>query len=409
VTDARVIALIALAGCPARQDVECVDDTSCDLVSQGACIVNPATGHDWCSYPDDDCASGSRWSELDVGDGLAGTCAPEVARDPYAGGFAFVSRRDFDAEIYVMAADGAQPRNLSGDPGDDTQPRWSPDGSRIAFMSTRSGSSELYVMDADGSAVEELSDGSAEQAVWSPDGSTIVFTRRRSGGTELYRVPVDGSSPPVQVTSGGGTAPAWSPAGDRIAFERLGTIVVASSDGSNPTAVTTGDDSQPSWSPDGSRIAYVHASTAQLANVRIADVAGGEPIDVTPRTSLDSHPAWSPDGARVAFLRSASVYVANVDGTGIEPVTTIGHAEAPTWTLDGTAIVFASSASTDLEIVRVAVIGGVVTNLTNHIGDDIDATPRPSRTRRGQRRRSIGASTSASDPSASPATMSTAQ
>jgi len=384
VTDATLaIALIALAGCPARQDVECLDDTSCDLAAAGACVANTATGHHWCRYPDAECASGSRWSDLDVGDGVAGTCAPGVTSDPYAGGYAFVSRRDFDAEIYVMAADGSQPRNLTGDPGDDTEPRWSPDGSHIAFLSTRTGTSDLHVMVADGNGATALSDGEARQAAWSPDGSTIMFASGRSGTAELYSVLVDGSLPPARVTLGGGAAPAWSPDGHRIAFERGGMIVVAYADGSIPSVITTGNDSRPSWSPDGSRIAYTHAKTVQLANIRIVDVVGGEPIDVTPVSSLDSHPAWSPDGTRVAFLRGddagPSVYVANVDGTGVEPVTTVGHAQPPAWTLDGTAIVFASSASSDLEIVRVAVLGGVVTNLTNHIGDDIDAVPRPSR------------------------------
>jgi Tol biopolymer transport system component len=210
----------------------------------------------------------------------------------------------------------------------------------------------------------------------------IAFASDRTGLKEIYRVVADGSSAPQQVTFGGGRAPVWASTGSRIAFERDGLIVAANDDGTSPQAVTSGTDSQPAWSPDGSRIAYCHAATAQWTNIRVVDVTGGEPIDVTPLSSLDSHPAWSPDGARVAFLHGGdapSVQVANVDGSHVEPVTTIGHAQAPVWTLDGTAIVFASSASTDLEIVRVGLAGGVVTNLTNHPGDDLDATPRPSR------------------------------
>ena len=380
-TDARLaLVLIALAGCPARQDVECVDDTSCDLAPNGACVANAATGHRWCSYPDDECASGSRWSDIDVGDGVAGACTPAIATDPYAAGYAFVSRRDFDAEIYVMAADGAQPRNLTGDPGDDTEPRWSPDGSRIAFLSTRLGMPELYVMGADGSGATAVSRGVAAQAAWSPDGSTILFSSNRFGAAELCSVAADGSSPPKRMTIGGGTAPAWSPDGSQFAFQREGMIMVAHRDGSSAHVVTTGTDSEPTWSPDGSQIAYTHA---ELSNIRVVDLEQGEPIDVTPVSSLDSHPVWSPDGARIAFLRgddvASSVYVVNIDRMDTEPVITVGHPQQPAWTLDGTAIVFASSATTDLEIIRVPVVGGAVTNLTNHAGDDLDATPRPSR------------------------------
>ena len=37
-----------------------------------------------------------------------------------------------------MRADGSQQRNLTNDPENDTDPNWSPDGSRIVFQSERS-------------------------------------------------------------------------------------------------------------------------------------------------------------------------------------------------------------------------------------------------------------------------------
>ena len=38
------------------------------------CEVNPATGNQWCTYPDATCPSGRRWSDFDTGDGLSGLC-----------------------------------------------------------------------------------------------------------------------------------------------------------------------------------------------------------------------------------------------------------------------------------------------------------------------------------------------
>src|SRR5262249_46890452 len=60
-------------GCGSRKDVPCHDSTDCDLSSGGICLAVTG-GSQWCAYPDSMCSSGFRFSDLDVGDGLGGTC-----------------------------------------------------------------------------------------------------------------------------------------------------------------------------------------------------------------------------------------------------------------------------------------------------------------------------------------------
>src|SRR5438067_11174718 len=110
---------------------------------------------------------------------------------------AYVSTRVGNPEIYLMAPDGGVQIDLSNDPATDTQPAWSPDGSRIAFTSSRNGNAEIYVMNADGSDPLRLTatPGSDSQPAWSPDGSKIAFVSTRDGNPEIYAMNADGTNP----------------------------------------------------------------------------------------------------------------------------------------------------------------------------------------------------------------------
>lgn len=77
------IIALGLAACPGPRDfIECVDQTSCGLAAGGQCLVNPATGHQFCAYPDSSCPGGFRWSDYDVESSISGTC---VSQDTDAG------------------------------------------------------------------------------------------------------------------------------------------------------------------------------------------------------------------------------------------------------------------------------------------------------------------------------------
>ena len=85
----------------------------------------------------------------------------------------FVSNRAAFQDIYSSNADGSDTVRLTTDQALDTQPAYSPDGTRIAFVRT----GDIYVMNADGSAQTPITgtEGSDSEPAWSPDGSQIVY------------------------------------------------------------------------------------------------------------------------------------------------------------------------------------------------------------------------------------------
>jgi TolB protein len=176
-------------------------------------------------------------------------------------------------DIWVMDADGSNPRNLTNYGAGDQEPAWSPDGQTIAFSSNRAGrvagqayATDIFVMNADGSDPRNLTDSAAYDTApaWSPDGSHIAFQSDRDANwPEIYVMAADGSNPRnlTNHESYDGN-PAWSPDGSTIAFDRdqdgNREIYLMAADGSNVRRLTDreGMDGLPTWSPDGRYIAF---------------------------------------------------------------------------------------------------------------------------------------------------------
>jgi eukaryotic-like serine/threonine-protein kinase len=180
---------------------------------------------------------------------------------------------DPDFNVWVKDLARGTRLRLTKDTGWDGFAVWSPDSSRIAFSSAREGSRTLFVQEADGSGVAErllAPEDPRWPTSWSPDGRWLAFneegsrtgmdvwlldmSERRahavlrtdaqegwarfspdsqwlayhsneSGSMEVYVCPVKEPGRRLQVSSGGGATPIWSPAGNRIFYTRGNQLI----------------------------------------------------------------------------------------------------------------------------------------------------------------------------------------
>ena len=176
----------------------------------------------------------------------------------------FVARGD----VFTAPIEDGPTRNLTkSSNAHDKGARWSPDGSTIAFISDRDGEEEIYLIAQDGSGdLEQLTADNSTYLfglAWSPDNEHIAYTN--SEGKLLV---VNVETKQVQEIAderygliGGG---AWSPQGGHIAFalnEESGfsSIHVWSAEDGQVRRITDAvfNEFSPAWDPEGNYLFYL--------------------------------------------------------------------------------------------------------------------------------------------------------
>ena len=111
----------------------------------------------------------------------------------------------YKGSLYSVPSTGGAAQRLTASGSYNSQPVWSPDGTKIAFSSDREGSDDIFVMDAKGGTPRRLTTNTAAESprAWLND-STIVFdakimpTAQWAGGyfmPQTYTVTLSGGAP----------------------------------------------------------------------------------------------------------------------------------------------------------------------------------------------------------------------
>lgn len=193
----------------------------------------------------------------------------------------------YKGDIYKVATSGGSAVRLTTQPSYESNPVWSPDGSKIAFASDRNGGRDIFIMPSTGGAATRLTSHSAQEVpqAFTPDGKYVVYSASIQDPAssilfptgvlgELYEVPVAGGRP----------------------RQILGTPALSVS-----------------YMPDGASFVYQdvkgmeddlrkHHTSSVTRDVWSYDAKTGRHINLTNRGGEDLNPVMGTDGKTVYFL-----------------------------------------------------------------------------------------------------------
>ena len=197
---------------------------------------------------------------------------PEFSPDGERIAYRFV-KGNYPKQIAIVDEDGNNSKFVSAKAQLQTDLAWSPGGHQIAYDGKFDGTYQLRVTDITGEKDRKLTDGDSgyftdKNPEWSPDGKTILFERhsRRGLFNGLHTIsPEGGEAKTLLQGVKRHLDAAWSPDGSKIAFVsdrdneiRDLDVFVMNADGSNVQQVTDlpGHEHAPAWSPDGKALAF---------------------------------------------------------------------------------------------------------------------------------------------------------
>ena len=225
---------------------------------------------------------------------------------------------------------------VTSDPGLEIQPTISPDGKLLAYAAGSATRMRIFIRPAGGAGGRTipLSDDSSAvetQPRWSPDATRILYLTR--GGASVAPA-LGGASQPL--VAGAPTSivksAIWSPTGAEIAFVRGDTLSAMSAGGGPVRSIATGPDLHScNWAPNGRWIACVSQNSVSVlpgplfgnlapSGILLFPADGGAPVRIVEPTAYNQSPVFSGDSRRLFFLSSREgprdVYVVNLSSSG---------------------------------------------------------------------------------------------
>jgi Tol biopolymer transport system component len=112
---------------------------------------------------------------------------------------------DVLGDLYTLPIEGGNAARLTGGMAFDSQPKFSPDGTRVLFVSDRSGGDNLWILALDGTDTLQVTRGNNSQyasPAWTPDGQYVLASKSDGLGQaeKLWIYHVEGGTGQALVT-----------------------------------------------------------------------------------------------------------------------------------------------------------------------------------------------------------------
>ncbi len=218
------------------------------------------------------------------------------------------------SRLWLINSDGSGHRPLTGNDVQESQPVWSPDGTRVAYIAATEHGTNIHVhwlQHGKSSRLTRLSQQPGPM-VWSPDGQRIAFTMLAPEEPVVLVKPPqkpDGAewAEPPRIT----TQLKYEADGEGRLQPGYLQVYVLDSIGGTPRQITHGafrHAAELAWSADGQQIFFSGNRNSDWehafknSEIYRANINTGEIAALTERNGPDYAPVASPDGKYIAYL-----------------------------------------------------------------------------------------------------------
>ena len=183
----------------------------------------------------------------------------------------------YGGDIWMMAKSGGTAIQVTHSPGEESWPRFSPDGKHIGFTASYNGNSDVFIMPVTGGVPTRITYNAFPDRMidWHPNGKQILFASPRENGVG-----------------------------------RLSQFFLVDKEGGFPEKLSIPYGELASFSPDGNNLAYITKITENYpfkryrggltSDIILFDLKTNKAENITNNTANDGKPVWA--GDKVYFL-----------------------------------------------------------------------------------------------------------